>query len=572
MQNRHAIEDGHGSGRRTKLWVQLGAVVIVTMLFAAACGSSDDGDGDQAQGVAPDITQPAGEVTTGGRLVYGVEAETSGFDPTTDRWAISGYQIVFAVYDPLSAYNAEGEIEAYLAESFEPNADFTEWTINLRSGIQFHNGEPLNAEAVRATMQGIKDSQLTGGAFRAIDTISVVPGNDLAVQVTMLQPWASFPATLVGQAGVPIAPAQLNATDEAKSRQPIGTGPFVYESWVPDSRFIASRNASYWMTDEQGRELPYLDEVEFRPIPDVQTRQASLSANDISIMHTSSDQFINSLRAEAQAGEIQAVEDRGENEEAFVMLNSSTPPFDSVTARQAMAYATDVDSVIATLQVDPAKKTNSPFSKDSPWFSDNPYPSFDLDRAKELVAQYTAETGQPFAFELGTTPVPVNEQLVQLLQQQYQAAGMQVSLKSTEQGQFIIDAVTGSYQANTWRQFGANDPDVDYVWWHRSNAEGALALNIARFQNQELSDALDAARATPDEAERISQYATVQRVWGEQGPYIWLFTTTWLIAAQNDVRDFWNNPLPDTSNVAAIAAIPYQSGSHRLTMTWIDTA
>ena len=557
---------------RTRPWMQVAAVVLAAMLVAAACGSSDDGDGDGEGAASPDVTQPIpDEVTPGGRLVYGVEAETSGYDPTTDRWAISGYEVVFAVYDPLSAYDAEGQIQPYLAESFEPNAEFTEWTINLRPNIQFHNGEPLDAAAAVATMQGIQASALTGGAFKAIDTISAVPGNDLAVSVTMVQPWASFPATLVGQAGVIVAPAQLNATDESKSRRPIGTGPFQYESWVPDSQFIATKNPNYWMTDEDGRQLPYLDEVEFRPIADTQTRLASLTANDISILHTSSDQFINELRTDAQAGEIQAVEDRGENEEAFVMLNASAPPFDNPVARQALKYATDVDSYIATFQVDPEKKTNSPFSKDSLWYADNPHPTYDPDRARELVQEYTTQTGQPLAFTLGTTPVPVNEQATQLLQQQWESVGMDVSLKSTEQGQYITDAVTGSYQANLWRQFGANDPDADYVWWHEDNATGALALNIARYANSEVSEALDAARGSDDTAVRQENYATIQRVWGEEGPYVWLNTTTWLIAAQNDVRHFWNNALPDASNVASIPSLPYQSGSHRLTQTWIDT-
>jgi peptide/nickel transport system substrate-binding protein len=200
-------------------------------------------------------------------------------------------------------------------------------------------------------MQGIQASQLTGGAFKVIDTISAVPGDDLAVLVTMKQPWASFPATLVGQAGVIVAPEQFNAEGEAKSRVPIGTGPFEYDLWVPDSRFVASKNANYWMADPDGNALPYLDEVEFQPIPDTQTREASLAANDVSLLHTSSDQSINTLRASAQAGEIQAVEDRGENEETFVMLNASAPPFDNVLARQAVKYATDVDSYIATFQV-----------------------------------------------------------------------------------------------------------------------------------------------------------------------------------------------------------------------------
>jgi peptide/nickel transport system substrate-binding protein len=553
--------------------LQLAAVMVAALLFASACGSSDDnGDGGDGAAANPDVTQPvAGDVTPGGRLVYGLEAETSGYDPTTDRWAIAGYEVALAIYDPLSAYDAEGNIQPYLAESFVPSADFMQWTINLRPNIQFHNGQPLDAAAAVATMQGIQESALTGGAFRAINTISAVPGNDLAVSVTMTQPWASFPATLIGQAGVIIAPEQLQASGEAKSRQPIGTGPFTYESWIPDSAFVAARNPNYWMKDEQGQQLPYLDEVEFRPITDVQTRQASLTTNDISMMHTSSDQFINSLRAEARAGNIQAVEDRGENEETFVMLNSSAPPFDNATARQAVAYATDVDSYIATFQVDPEKKTDSAFSKDSPFYFDNPYPEYNPDRARELVQQYTEETGQPLAFTLGTTPVPTNEQATQLLQQQYQAVGMEVTLKSTEQGQYITDAVTGAYQANLWRQFGATDPDVDYVWWHQSNATGGLALNIARYQNAELSAALDAARATPDEAVRKQEYETVQRIWGEEGPYVWLNTTTWLIAAQNDVRHFWNNALPDAQNVSSIPSLPYQSGTHRLTETWLQT-
>jgi ABC-type transport system substrate-binding protein len=446
-----------------------------------------------------------------------------------------------------------------------------QWTINLRPNITFHNGQPLNAAAAVATMQGIQSSTLTGGAFRGIDTISAVPGNDLAVNVTMKQPWASFPATLVGQAGVIVAPEQLQAEGEAKSRRPIGTGPFVYDSWVTDSAFIATKNPTYWMKDEQGRQLPYLDEVEFRPIPDTQSRQASLTANDISIMHTSSDEAINQLRTEAQSGTIQAVEDRGENEETFIMLNSSKAPFDNPLARQAMAYATDVDAYMASFQVDPSKRTNSAFGKDSPFYSDNPYPSYDPQRAQELVSQYETETGQPLAFTLGTTPVPVNLQVAQLLQQQYQAAGMEVTLNSVLQDNYILEAVSGNFQANLWRQFGATDPDADYVWWHKSNATGPLALNIARFTNDEVSAALDEARGSPDEAVRKEAYATVQRIWGEQGPYIWLNTTTWLIAAQNDVRHFWNNAIPDESNVAAVPSLPYQSGTHRVTQTWIDT-
>ncbi len=395
--------------RSVRPWWQLAAVLVAALLLAAACGDSgkNDSGGATNAAVSPDVTKASsGDVTTGGKLVYGVEAETSGWDPTNDRWAISGYQVVFSIYDPLSAYDAEGNIQPYLAASFVPSADYKQWTINLRPNIQFQNGEPLNAAAAVATMQGIQSSALTGGAFKGIDTISAVPGNDLAVSVTMKQPWASFPATLTGQAGVIVAPAQLNATGGDKSRIPIGTGPFKYESWTPDKEFVATRNPNYWMKDDQGRQLPYLDEVDFRPIPDVQTRQASLQTNDISIMHTSQDQFINSLRDLSKSGDIQTAEDRGENEEAFVMFNTSAPPFDNLTARQAVAYATDDDTWITTFGIDPSKKTNSPFGKDSPYYADNPFPQFDQAKARDLVQQYKNETGKDLAFTLGSTTDP----------------------------------------------------------------------------------------------------------------------------------------------------------------------
>jgi peptide/nickel transport system substrate-binding protein len=367
------------------------------------------------------------------------------------------------------------------------------------------------------------------------------------------------------------APEQLNATDDSKSRRPIGTGPFVYNEWVPDNRFVASKNDSYWMTDPAGNALPYLDEVEFKPIPDVQTRASSLLTGDINMLQTADTLTINQLREDAAEGTIQAVEDRGENEETFVMFNTQKPPFDNVLARRAVAYATNYDAYLATFEIPAELATDSPFGKDSPYYFDTEFPTYDPAKAQELVAQYEAETGQPLEFVLATTPVPSNQQAVTLLSEQYNAVGMTSTVKAIEQGQFIVDGVTGNYQANLWRQFGANDPDADYLWWHKSNVVDPISLNIARFANDELSAALDAARATPDPAARAEQYKIVQEIWADQVPYVWINTTTWLIAAQNDVRNLGNVALPNpTTNVADVPSLPFQSGSHRMTMTWVE--
>jgi peptide/nickel transport system substrate-binding protein len=549
------------------------AVLTALAVLAAACGSGDDeaDEGGSGGTLSPDVTVESGEVTPGGKLVYGLEAETSGWDPTNDRWAISGNMVAFAVYDPLSAYDADGDIQPYLAESFTPNDDYSSWVIKVRSGIKFHNGEDLDGAAVQLALDGIRASTLAGGALRNVASTELLPDDPLAVQVNMTIPWASFPTVLVGQAGVVPAPAQLNATDDSKARRPIGTGPFVYSEWVPDNRFVASKNEGYWMTDPEGNALPYLDEVEFRPIPDVQTRAASLQTGDINMLQTSDTRTINQLRGRAESGSIQAVEDRGENEESFVMFNNESPPFDNVTARRAVAYATNAAGYRTTFEIPEELAANSAFGKDSPYYSDPDFPTFDLARATELVQEYEAETGQPLEFVLGTTPVPSNVEAATLLTEMWSAAGITATVNAVEQGQFIVDAVTGAYQANLWRQFGATDPDADYLWWHKSNVVDPIALNIARFANDELSAALDAARATPDPEVRREQYKIVQDVWADQVPYVWLNTTTWLIAAQNDVRNLGNVALPNPeTNVADIPSLAFQSGSHRLTMTWVE--
>jgi peptide/nickel transport system substrate-binding protein len=550
------------------------AVLIAIAVLTAACGGGGGGNdqtGATSNTLAPDVTvAPTGDVRTGGKLVYGIEAETSGFDPTTDRWAISGNLIAFAIFDPLAAYDADGNLRPYLAESFTPNDDFTRWTIKVRPNITFHNGTPLNGAAVAGALNAIRESVLTGGALRNVTNVEVPSSDPMSVVVTMRNPWASFPAVLVGQAGVVPAPEQLNATGEAKSRQPIGTGPFVFKQWIPDNRFVASRNENYWMRDSEGRQLPYLSEVEFRPIPDVQTRVSALQTGDVSMIHTTDPLTIADLKLQAEAGQIQAVEDRGENEETFIMFNTSKPPFDNVLARRAVAYAVNYDTYLSTFQIPPSLAADSAFGKNSPYHVDSGFPTYDPERARQLVAEYEAQTGQKLSFTLGTTPVPVNQQAATLLAGFCEAVGMQVSVQAVEQGKYISDAVTGNYQANLWRQFGSPDPDGDYVWWHESNVTDPISLNIARFKNRELSEALDKARASNDPEVRKEQYAIVQRIWADQVPYVWLNTTTWLIAAENDVRNLGNVALPNEQGVADIPSMAFQSGSSRLTMTWLD--
>ena len=259
-------------------WFRRVASVLALAMVAAACGGGgDDGGG----GGGGDAAGEEGTPTPGGKVVYGLEAET------TDGWclpeaqlAIAGIMVADAIYDTLTRPNAEGTYEPWLAESVEPNDDYTEWTITLRDGVTFHDGTDLTAEVVKNNLDAYRGQYPTRNPllfifdFANIASVDVV--DPLTVSVTMNEPWVAFDAYLYGSGRVGImAQAQLDDTQSC-DRNLIGTGPFMLTDWVPNQHFQAEKNPDYWATDADGNQLPYLDEIEFRPIVEVEQRENAL--------------------------------------------------------------------------------------------------------------------------------------------------------------------------------------------------------------------------------------------------------------------------------------------------------
>ena len=469
---------------RSRPWVLVTAVIAVLGILLAACGggsdSGSDGGGDGE--TSPDVTIAAtGDPQAGGSLAFGLEAESDGFNPTVNRWAISGMMVANAVFDPLAAYDANGKAQPYLAKSFTPSADFKTWTVELRPGITFTNGEPLDGAALKKDMDALRASALIGIAAANINGTSVDPADPMKVIVTMTDPWAAFPTILTGQAGMVAAPAQLDATGEAASRQPIGTGPFVQKEWVPDNRWVGTKNPNYWRTDDAGTKLPYLDQVTFKPIVDTQNRTNALISGDVQMIHTTDWASIDQMETAAKDGKVQVVLDPTESEETFFILNTAKAPLDDVRVRQALALCTDAAQIRLVSQVPDGYAATSQFKEDSPWYSDGGFPAYDPAAGTDLINQVKAEKGD-VTLNLGTTPVPSNTAITQTAAQQWEQCGVKVNLITTEQSKFIADMATGNYQANLTRQFGESDPDQSYHWWSGATATGAARPELRPAQ------------------------------------------------------------------------------------------
>ena len=546
----------HGNGRA--VWRGTGAVfaVLFTLgLLATACGSGEaeqgqsggDGDGGTATTLPATEEPDAGPPQDGGKLAYALVAETSSWSPASGQWAASGHQVAQAIYDRLGAWDANYEVKPFLASSITSNPDFTEWRLGVREGVTFHNGDPVDADAIVTNLKAYQEAALTKSALLPLESIE--PNEDgTEVVITMKKPFSTYPLQLTSQVGVIASPLMYEGTPEElaeRSRNPIGSGPFKFENWEQNTKLSVVKNEDYWRDG-----LPHLDAIDFSIVTDNQARQAALKSGSVDMAEFFDIESITEFRDTTSPDEFRILFDpEGEGDEGLIMLNTSKAPFDQLIARQALAMATNRDEVLQVVGDGALEPAEGPFQPNSPWYAEGTgIPGYNPDEASKLIQQYKDEFGNgTFEFTLTGVPVVETQRMVQLLQQQWEPLGITVRLEDVEQTVLINRAVTGDFQAVTWRQFGATVPDGEYVWTTSENVKGPgeLSLNFARNQNSTLDAAMDAARATDDKEEQKAQYKIFQEELGKDIPYIWLYETQAVVIAASNVHDITKATLPD---------------------------
>jgi peptide/nickel transport system substrate-binding protein len=193
--------------------------------------------------------------------------------------------------------------------------------------------------------------------------------------------------------------------------------------------------------------------------------------------------------------------------------------------------------------------SNGPFATGSPYYSPTGYPEPNPAKAKQLINEVRQQSGQPVAVTIDHVPDPATTRIAEYIQQQFEGAGMQVTLGTIQQADLISTALLGSFQSIVWQQFGAVNPDVNYIFWSPTNAEQAFAGNMARNTDPRMEAALLRGRQSPAASDRAAAYQEVGRLMGSDIPYIWTDRTVWSIGAQPTVQN-WNNPTTPTGDPA----------------------
>ncbi|MGI8710203.1 MAG: ABC transporter substrate-binding protein [Acidimicrobiales bacterium] len=545
---------------------RLGIALLAVSVIAAGCGgASEGGGGSKGSKKAKDLgltveagesgLKDAGKPQRGGKLLYGLEADSNGgFCLPDAQLAISGMMVVRAVYDTLTMPNAEGKYVPYLAQSVEPNDDYTEWTITVRPDVKFHDGSPLTAQVVknnidafRGTYEG-RPSLLFQFVLKNIKDTKLVDKDTMTVQMT--KPWVAFPAFLYSSSRLGIM-AQSQLDDKTScNRKPVGTGPFKFVSWNPNQKLVAKANPDYWQTAPDGKPYPYADSIEFRPISDGQVRNQALQTGDINIMHTSNARDISTQWKDARdAGKANMLVSENSAEVAFLQLNETKPPFDDKRMREALAVGADRKEVNQIINNGLPTIANGPFFTDSiAYVKDTGFPKFDLERAKKLVKEYRADGNNP-DFTLTATTDPSVQQLAQLLQQKAEAAGFKVKIALRDQAALINDAIGKGYQAMTFRNYPGGDPDLNYVWWYsgETGEDGKFApnpVNFAGINDKTVDKLFDEGRSEPDPAKRKAIYQNLDRQMGNEIHGLWAWYTPWAIVESPKVHNIFGPPLP----------------------------
>ncbi|MEZ5299011.1 MAG: ABC transporter substrate-binding protein, partial [Ilumatobacteraceae bacterium] len=380
------------------------AALVAGALVIAACGGDDDDSGDDA-GTAEPADEPAddggdepaddggeepaddggdepaddggdepaddgGEEPAsemddsdmapqrGGVLTYLLEAESDTWDIPGANCAAACITVMRAVADPMLIVNSDNELEPFLVESFDVNDDFTEWTFTMRPGVTFHDGTPVDGAALQKNLIEMASGTLQGQVFWDLangslfsdppgspaDSIELV--DDMTVKVSFAVPVATFGYALAERTGWVFAPSFWDNPDRAGALA-VSTGPFMMTEQVRGEVTRTVANPNYWRTDANGEALPYLDGVDFRPVPDSDARLATMQAGDAELNQDSAGENTEFWELEWTETDGNGIAPKAEDREVnYLMFNHAKPPFDNFDFRRAVALCTDRQEVI----------------------------------------------------------------------------------------------------------------------------------------------------------------------------------------------------------------------------------
>jgi len=476
----------------------------------------------------------AGIASAESTLRIGLNEDPDILDPTLARTFVG--RIVFAsICDKLFDITTDLKVVPQLATEYKWVDDDKGLVITLRQGVTFQDGEPMNAAAVKYSLERHRamEGSMRKSEVAAVASIDVV--DDHTVKLNLSAPNAPLIAQLTDRAGMVLSPKAAEALKDKFGTAPVCAGPYKLIERVAQDRIVVQKFDKYWDKDKI-----HIDKIVFQPIPDTSVRLANLRSGGLELIERLRPTDLPTVRADKSLKDTSIVSlgYQGITVNVDNGPKSKNPLGQDARVRQAFSLAIDRDALNQVVFNGENLPGNQWVASTSPFYTKNlPVPKRDVAKAKELLK--AAGVATPVSVTMMFPNDPVQTQVAQVIQSMTNEAGFDVKLQATEFATSLKLSEEGNMEAFDIGWSGRTDPDGNIFGFVTCKG----AFNDGRYCNTTVDKELTAARTTGDLADRQKHYAAAAEQLLNDLPIIYLYHNKWIYAYTTKLSGF--TPYPD---------------------------
>lgn len=485
-----------------------------------------------AVGVAGFPHGSAAQVSAG-RLRVALQVNPSSLDPATGG-AGADHVVLYNFYDTLVDWEPETlAARPGLARSFE-FSDPQTLVLDLQAGVRFHDGMPMDAEAVKFNLERNRTSQVSNIRADLASIASVEVTGPLQVTLRLGRPDAALPLILSDRAGMMVSPTALQASESGRiDRAPVGTGPWKFVSWTDGARIFGEAFKGHW---REGR--PGLREIELLIMPEASTRLRAVQSGQVEIAHLISEHQLPVIKRNPKL----KVASSPTLYCTLLYLNGARGPLKDPRVRKALNLGIDREAFLLATQAGVGEAARMILPK-SHWAYDpeaEKFTAYDPDRARALLAEAGYASGIDLDFRGVPTQTHIQAQEVVLSQlQKIGVRGRFTNAPAAEAvGRFFGEEKLGDVCLSAWT--GRPDPSLTYSLLYSEQSyfnSGKVAPPVG------FGEAITTSRSTSDQAKRAKALAVVQRLVMEAALVVPLVFRSELDATASTVSNYQANLL-----------------------------
>ncbi|HZS81453.1 MAG TPA: ABC transporter substrate-binding protein [Stellaceae bacterium] len=469
----------------------------------------------------------AGPALAAGTLRVAVQSNLNTLDPAKAKIG-EEYIVDILVYSGLTRLDDQGRAQPDLAERWTASADQKTWTFYLRKDAKFHNGRTVDAEDVIKTVQRILDPA-TGSPNRAnfqiIDKMDAVDPSTVRFELKI--PYAGF-ADIFGDRQARIVPRDALAT---LTTHPVGSGPFMFESYEPGNSVVLVKNPHYYVPG-----VPKLDKVVLRIMPEGAAAVSALETGEVDLLWNLPLESI----AEVKKNPELVVDSVPTSTWDGLIMNCSQKPFTDTRVRKAVEMAIDKKAMVQLALFGNGTPTHTMIPPSSPFYDDDiKIGAPDIAGAKKLLA----EAGYADGFDITLyVPAgrPTRERLGLGAREMLKPLGIKVAIQEVPWDKFISD-IEG--KATFFTDGFFSRPTIDTSTYPFFDSSGSWNTTLWHYKNPEMDKLLDAARGARSEDEQAKLYKQFQVLALEDPPGVIAYVQNHVNAYRKNVTGFHSSPM-----------------------------